>query len=49
MKKIAAVLALLSLFLSGCGRSGKILVEPVYLYYPKAEYDYGYAPVSAER
>lgn len=43
MKKIAAVLALLSLFLSGCGRSGKILVEPVYLYYPKAEYDFGYA------
>ncbi len=43
MKRIAALFTLVSLFLIGCGRSGKILVEPVYLYYPKAEYDYGYS------
>lgn len=41
-KRIAWVLACL-LLLSGCGRKGKPLFEPVYLYYPRVEFDYGSA------
>lgn len=41
MKRILAIMILSCLFLTGCGRSGRLLIEPVYLYYPKAEYDYG--------
>ena len=42
MKKwIAAGLCLL--LLCGCGRKGKPLFDPVYLYYPRTEYDYGSA------
>ncbi len=41
MKRFLAVMILFCLFLAGCGRSGRLLIEPVYLYYPKAEYDYG--------
>ena len=42
MKRIVA-LALCCLLLAGCGRRGKILVEPVYFYYPRNEFDYGTA------
>ncbi|MGM9603509.1 MAG: hypothetical protein ACI3XG_00415 [Faecousia sp.] len=42
MKKWTAALLCL-LLLSGCGRSGKPLFDPVYFYYPRTEYDYGYA------
>ena len=31
------------LLLSGCGRSGKPLFDPVYFYYPRVEYEYGYS------
>ena len=41
MKRMIALL-LCCLLLSGCGRSGKILIEPVYFYYPRNEFDYGY-------
>lgn len=42
MKKwIAAGLCLF--LLCGCGRKGKPLFDPVYLYYPRTEYDYGSA------
>lgn len=43
MKRLIILLLLVCLLLSGCGRKGKLLLEPVYLYYPKAEYDYGTA------
>lgn len=43
MKKILALVLLCLLLLSGCGRKGKPLFDPVYLYYPRAEYDYGSA------
>lgn len=43
MKRILSALLLLGLLLSGCGRRGKLLVEPVHLYYPKAEYGHGAA------
>lgn len=41
MKRIFLALLILCFLLSGCGRSGRLLIEPVYLYYPKVEYDYG--------
>lgn len=43
MKRLIILLLLICLLLSGCGRKGKLLLEPVYLYYPRAEYDYGAA------
>ena len=41
MKKGKVVILLCLLLLSGCGRRGKPLLEPVYFYYPRTEYDYG--------
>ena len=43
MKRLIILLLLTCLLLSGCGRKGKLLLEPVYLYYPKLEYGYGAA------
>lgn len=43
MKRLLSVFLLLGLLLSGCGRKGTLLVEPVHLYYPKAEYGHGAA------
>lgn len=43
MKRLLSLLLLVCLLLSGCGRKGKLLLEPVYLYYPKLEYSYGTA------
>ena len=43
MKRLFSVFLLLGLLLSGCGRKGTLLVEPVHLYYPKAEYGHGAA------
>lgn len=43
MKKLLALGFLCLLLLSGCGRSGKPLFEPVYFYYPRVEFDYGSA------
>ena len=43
MKKRIAWVILCLLLLSGCGRKGKPLFEPVYLYYPRVEFDYGSA------
>ena len=40
MKRIIAVIAL-CLLLCGCGRKGKPLFEPVYLYYPRVEFEFG--------
>lgn len=41
MKRITPLLLLALLLLSGCGRKGALLIEPVSLFYPKANYDYG--------
>lgn len=41
MKKMLILVLSCLLFLSGCGRSGKPLFDPVYLYYPRVEFDYG--------
>lgn len=41
MKRYFVLLLTLVFLLGGCGRRGRLLIEPVYLYYPKAEYDYG--------
>ena len=41
MKKFFILVLSCQLILSGCGRSGKPLFDPVYLYYPRVEYDYG--------
>lgn len=43
MKRFFIVILIVCLLLSGCGRRGKLLIEPVYLYYPKVEYDYSNA------
>ena len=43
MKRLFSLLLPVCLLLSGCGRKGKLLLEPVYLYYPKLEYGYGAA------
>lgn len=43
MKKWTAAALTCLLLLSGCGRSGKPLFDPVYFYYPRVEYDYGYS------
>lgn len=43
MKRLLSLLLPICLLLSGCGRKGKLLLEPVYLYYPKLEYGYGTA------
>ena len=43
MKKWTAAALICLLLLSGCGRSGKPLFDPVYFYYPRVEYDYGYS------
>lgn len=43
MKKRLALTLLCLLLLSGCGRKGKPLFEPVYFYYPRVEFDYGSA------
>ena len=43
MKKWTAAALFCLLLLSGCGRSGKPLFDPVYFYYPRVEYDYGYS------
>lgn len=43
MKRILSAFLLLGLLLSGCGRRGTLLIEPVHLYYPKAEYGHGAA------
>ena len=43
MKRLFSLLLPVCLLLSGCGRKGKLLLEPVYLYYPKLEYGYGTA------
>lgn len=43
MKKKLTLVLLCLLLLSGCGRKGKPLFEPVYLYYPRVEFDYGSA------
>lgn len=36
-------LLLVCALLSGCGRKGTLLIEPVYLSYPRAEFEYGAA------
>ena len=41
MKKNLILVLMCLLFLSGCGRSGKPLFDPVYFYYPRVEYGYG--------
>lgn len=41
MKKMLIPGLLCLLLLWGCGRSGKPLFDPVYLYYPRVEFDYG--------
>ena len=41
MKKLLILVLSCQLILSGCGRSGKPLFDPVYLYYPRVEFDYG--------
>ena len=43
MKKMLALGLVCLLLLSGCGRRGKPLFEPVYFYYPRVEFDYGSA------
>lgn len=43
MKKWTAAALMCLLLLSGCGRSGKPLFDPVYFYYPRVEYEYGYS------
>lgn len=43
MRKWIALLLMALLLLTGCGRKGKPLFEPVYFYYPRTEYDYGSA------
>ena len=43
MKKKFALVLLCLFLLSGCGRKGKPLFDPVYLYYPRVEFDYGNA------
>ena len=41
MKKRLALILIWLLLLSGCGRRGKPLFEPVYFYYPRTEFDFG--------
>lgn len=41
MKKPLALILIWLLLLSGCGRRGKPLFEPVYFYYPRTEFDFG--------
>lgn len=41
MKRILTVLMLAAALLGGCGRKGELLIEPVSLYYPRAEFDPG--------
>lgn len=41
MKKWTILFLVCLLLLSGCGRKGKPLFDPVYLYYPRTEYGYG--------